>query len=466
MKLLNREPVFRMRPYPAEPEEFRFSVKGEHFVLDKNSLALWQLDSPDEKVPLCDKKPQFPHPPIATSFGMLVLENTQACPLACKYCFAQLYEDTKSHMSFETAKKAITMYGGPRDRRSPARIGFFGGEPLVNWQLIRDVVMFSEGYFVQQPRFSVTTNAVLMTSEKARFLKEHGFSIIVSIDGPQELHDEYRIYPNGKGSFEETLRGLKFLAEAGVKSITLRATYTPHHPAVYDRVVYLNELCDQGLARWVSVEPVCLTESHCIREMRGFTEEEVQRLEPEYIKISEWAVKRYKDDKPFRFHNIVKMMERLLYCAHSPSECGAGNGYMSVSYDGGIWSCHRMNWGRIGDLEHGIDEQLRAPWLDNRSYNREGCNECPIQWVCGGGCREASIGANRDIRKPYRVGCEFMKMFVRCAAWIISQAPKETLEKFIPDPRANRVPRCSRCGKPKLIFGDELAQENQRLAQR
>jgi len=440
-KLLNSF-RFHCPVYTTEPEGFRFTVGGKHFCIDSNSLALWELDTPDETVELCPVKPQFQLSP-ARQVGMLVLESTNACNYRCKYCFNEAYDDRTGRMSFDTACQAIktTMPKESLGRGSRApHIGFFGGEPMMNWDLVGRIVPFAQGYFHPLvPSFSMTTNASLVTPEKALYLKENGFSFIVSVDGPEELHDELRVYKGGKGTFKDTMAGLKALADAGVERITLRATFVPGKEHLLEKVVFLNELCDQGMGNWVSVEPVCLTESHCISHDYGslssYTKETAAQLEDQYLEVARWGIGRLKEEKPFRFHNEMKPIERLLHTRHSPSECGAGCGYMSVSYDGSVWACHRMNWGRIGNLfGGGIDEESRAKWSDNRLYSRKGCLDCGVRWMCGGGCREASLGAHRDITKPFEVSCAFMKIWIKIGAYIISEIGQDELKKLIPDP--------------------------------
>jgi len=376
--------------------------------------------------------------------------NYVAHGMMSKNCFNEAYDNRSAKMSFDTARRAVTglldkgMFAGSGSKRPV--IGFFGGEPMANWELVEQIVPFVQGYFSPGPvGFSMTTNGVLIKPKHAEFMTEKGFSFIVSVDGPKHLHDKYRVYGNGSGSFDDTVRGLKTLVEAGSRKITLRSTFAPGEEHILERVQFLNELCDQGFGSWVSVEPVCLTESHCVKHDYGsisaYTVAAAAATEEQYMEVAQWAIERYKAGKPVRFHNLVKPIERLLYTVHSPNECGAGNGYASVSHDGTIWACHRMNWGRIGHLEGGgISEQDRAIWSDSRLYQREGCISCPIRWACGGGCREASLGQNRDIRKPYKVSCKFMDTWVRIAAYVMAEVGPEKLKTVIPEPGKKKAP--------------------------
>jgi len=369
--------------------------------------------------------------------------------LKCSYCFQLDQPDASSRMTFDTTKKVIDhLLVHTKDPKLPIpTIGFFGGEPMLCWDLVVQTVSYMQGVCSpRKPHFSMTTNGVLLTAEKAKFLVDSGFSFIVSIDGPKELHNKYRVYPDGTGSFDQVMRGLTYLKDAGVKNVTLRATYASGEEFLVERLEFLNQLCDQGYGHWVSVEPVCLTEGHCAHNIQGYTLEAVQNLGNEFLRAAKWASERLRNGKPARYHILCKQIERLLYTTHSVCECGAGMGYMSVTPDGSLHSCHRTQFTKIGDLEQGIDEELRAKWSDSRSYCRVGCNECFAQWACGGGCRECSLGDTGDIHVPYKIGCEFVFRHFEAAAYVMSEVPGDTLRKFIADPTKDL---CKVCGKPK-----------------
>jgi uncharacterized protein len=409
-------------------------------------MDVFEVDSWDEekKIKPVEIVPYFQLPRIPT-VQMLVFEVTHHCQLRCSYCFLSHFypKDETPAMSLEVAQKAVRSLIDLKTLQQGKRFsfGFFGGEPLIAFQNLRDITLWCEGYFNGfQLNKSVTTNACAVDEQKARFFKEHGFSFIVSLDGPEELHNRFRKTPSGTGSFDQTLRGLVTLSEAGNRGITLRSTYLPVETKILERVMFLNELCDKGYGNWVSVEPACLTESRCIAHVPGqivFTEANTPPLIDEYLSVADWFIEKVKEGKLPRIHVINKTIERLLWHLHSISECGGGVGYMAVNPKGEIYSCHREINSKIGDLKTGFDPVAKNLWCDNRHYVRPTCCSCPIKWVCGGGCREVSLGATGDINTPDVVSCLFKKIFFDAAIWVLANCSRDDLMKVVPNPVRN-----------------------------
>jgi len=347
-------------------------------------------------------------------------------------------------MLFPVAKKAIDTFFP--DRQVVPRIGFFGGEPLLNWHLMYEVTRYVQGRAYPNPaRFHVTTNGVLLSKEKAQFLADNNYSLIVSLDGPKEIHDELRVDQKGEGTFDRVMGGLEFLRSVGLgPRITLRATYTPDtaHTLVI-RAGFLNALVSMGYANHVSIEPAFLTETACVDTSfagQGVTVETVTSLEEEYLRVADWYIEEARAGKRPVFHNITKIIERLLWRLPNVSECGGGKGYFAVNGKGETFCCHREQNSRVGNLVTGIDPVLQAPWIDNRLYCREGCMSCSIRYVCGGGCREHSIGEFGDIHKPSPVECKLKWCFVNAAIWILAELGPDKLKAIVPEPRRQSGP--------------------------
>jgi len=424
-----------------------FEVRDKKFLYDGNSMDVFEVRDENEasNIELFDGVPQFPYM-ASNAIRALVFEATHFCDLKCTYCFVDnFYADTKTHMSLDTAIDAFNRLVNVQMCKQIGKFqaGFFGGEPLVNWGMIKKLVPYVNG--VLNPvrvSWGVTTNCILMTEEIAQFMLNYGFSSIVSVDGPKKLHDRCRVYKDGKGSFDDVMKGLKLLNSMGYNRSTLRSTYLPAETKILERVKFMNDLCDEGRGNWVSVEPACLTESRCVANMPDgmiFTKDSVRALESEYMDCADWFIERVKAGKKPRFHNLYKPVERLLYHVHSPSECGAGNGYVSINPLGELYACHREINSKIGAMSTGgIDEKERAKWIDNRSYLSNKCNKCAMQWHCGGGCREAALGTTKNIHVPDPIGCEFRNLFFKAALWILSQCDRKQLMEQVPDPRAMR----------------------------
>ncbi len=378
-------------------------------------------------------------------------------------------------MTLETARKALDLLEPP----GPWRVGFFGGEPLLAWDLVREVTELARARADRlgtRVRFSVTTNGTLLDEERARFLAGHGFSLIVSLDGPKELHDRERLtavpqrsqrtqslkgadevpssvnsVPSvasrcGNGSFEQVRRGLDAAAAAGLGArTTLRATFPLTRPALAERLEFLNGLADSGLARAVSVEPAWPAPSE--------TGEGVQlgALPSEYLSAARWAVARLRAGRRVRYHHLQKALERVLLRRPAGTECGAGFGYLEVAPSGDIHACHKETGGAIGHVDSGVSERLRAPWRENRRYARRGCESCWARNVCGGGCRAESIEHTCDIARPWPVGCAAKRLQARAAPYVAATAPRGSLEKMFE--RQLRRPSTSSGRRPEFIEG-------------
>ncbi|MHC4201076.1 MAG: radical SAM protein, partial [Planctomycetota bacterium] len=335
-----------LAPAPASSRrgnarEIRFG--DARVFLDPGTLSAWAAEGPDEHAPVSSGlEREFP-PPAGSKVRAVVLSVTHGCNLACRYCYVRKHLSASVRsaggdgptMSLETARKALALLEPP----GPWRVGFFGGEPLLVWDLVREVTELAReraDRFGARVRFSVTTNGTLLDEARARFLAERGFSLIVSLDGPQELHDRERItalpqrsqraqrrkdakevsssvnsVPSvasrcGNGSFEQVQRGLDAAAAAGLGArTTLRATFPLARPALAERLEFLNGLADSGLARAVSVEPAWPAPSDISDIREGV---QLGALPGEYLAAARWAVARLEAGKRVRYHHLEKAL--------------------------------------------------------------------------------------------------------------------------------------------------------------
>ena len=468
-----------------QPELRYMRIRHKHFAFDINSMALLEVGSikdfaelranPPSPYIMAKYKPSFQPSPQPEKLGHMVLNVTHDCNLACSYCFVRnFYADhgTGNYMTFPTAKTAIDRLMDANQRLS---IGFFGGEPLLNFALVKEVVEYAEklavergpvcktcggagrvrgercsvcrGLGKQAPSFGVTTNGILSTEEILAFLEDHGFSMITSIDGDADAHDALRpMKRSGRGSHAQIVAGLRRVAKTGLaRRNTLRSTFTAMEgQTIASRLEFLNQLCDDGCGSHVSVEPAALSENSCFYPNQDTLEVHVgniwNRFHDEYLEAADWWVNRVRAGKKARFHNVHKSIERIFHCLHAGSECGAGKGYGAVNAKGEVFGCHRESNSYLGTLQTGIDPKLRAPWLDNRLYSRSACNTCGHRYVCGGGCREDSLGDRGVIHDPSNVHCALKQCWVEAAIWIMSELNKHELLESVPDPRPNARP--------------------------
>lgn len=400
---------------------------GEDLYMDRNSLDLFRGQE-NELPPCCTKIPQFPFC-ANRHLRMLVLTVTHKCNLGCSYCYLRnLYPEMGASMSFATATKAIDDLfdmTAVSKYKKPAVIGFFGGEPLLMFDLIKEVVSYARMIFDNTVSFTITTNGTLITDEIAQFLAEHDFGIIVSVDGPENIHDAGRPMAGGGGSHASVLRGLEALRKYQCgRRVTLRSTFSPGDKNLLIRVAYLNDLCDQGFAQNVSVEPAALSESPCCDVSgREFAEDFWGEIESDYAPVVDYLIARIKAGKPARMHNIMTYVSRLRLKIPYVTNCGAGVGYITVTPTGSVHACHREMVTKIGDLAcGGVCEQDRAKWVENRCLSTD-CKNCDFLYICGGPCREFSLRTYGDINRPSH--CLFVANWVIAAARIIAETTKE-----------------------------------------
>jgi uncharacterized protein len=406
--------------------EIRFG--GRRIFMDPSTLSAWAAEKSWERAPDSDgHEREFPARGPAR-LSAVCLSVTHGCNLACRYCYVRKAHpgggDTPTVMTRNVAARAIALLEG----RGPWRVGFFGGEPLLAWDSIKesvDIARERANRFGAQVRFSITTNGTLVTPQRARYLAEAGFSIIFSLDGPKELHDHERPLVDGEsaGSYDLARKGLSILAEAGLGGrVTLRATFPLNQPQLRARLEYLNALCDDGLARSVSVEPAWPA-----RHERS----DMTSLESEYLDAARWAEERLAAGKRVRYHHLTKALERILLRRPAGTECGAGFGYVEVASNGEIHACHKGVGDAIGHVDTGISERARAPWRENRWYGREGCARCWARNVCGGGCRAESVEHEFNTTRPWSVACRAKRLQVRAALHVAATAAPDTLRGLL-----------------------------------
>ena len=424
MKLLNPNPLPRVDFLPADGRVRLLRVRGRPFALDENTLAVYEAS--DDVLP--SPEPLRPNYAFSADLGlrMLVLIPTDACNLNCRYCFAHPPGEGR-RMSKEVVSKALSLFPRGRD----INVSFFGGEPLLAFDFVREAVREAESEARARrvrTSFHVTTNGTLVTEELARFLSEHRFTAIVSLDGDRETHDSARpLRSSGGSSYDLTLAGLEALRRAkndGLRNVTLRATFDARLPNILDRLVHLNELARRGLADSVSVEPACISEG-CASGL-GFSNTDMKGLCAEYARCTSWYVEEIARGRRPLFFHFSKMLSRLMTRSLAPSTCGAGRGYLTVGPGGEIYACHRTNGSFLGRMG-ALDESLRARWLDNRWYACEKCRLCWARNLCGGVCRADSFERSGELLSPDAVSCAIKRMWMLEAMYILSECERRGL---------------------------------------
>lgn len=430
-RLLNEAATQRF-PYPTFPTEKEDAVAvpflKEPFVIDPESMKVWQLTGAGP-VPKTDGfRVNFSYMGVDRPEA-LSLAMTRACDLRCRYCFVHNRPDIQDgNMSVETALKGIKLCN-PRG----TSISFFGGEPLLRFEAIKAIVEHVR-WMCENPNLHMTTNGVLLDDAKADFFALHGFNFIVSLDGPPEVHNYNRPLASGEHedstSYDLTLKGLSVLKRHDLNAtVTLRSTFTKDCVRIAERLAHLNDLCDQGLAGHVAVEPVSSSEASCIDPAiggtLGFSGSDALKLRRHYEEAFEWALQRARSGKEVRWHHVNQFAQRILLRRPGPSECGAGKGYIGIDPEGRIFACHRETGKAIGHVDTGFDERVRACWLDNRLFVRQNCPDCWCRFICGGGCRADSVVHQGDIRPPYVTGCTIFQIMIAYTIRLLSELTEE-----------------------------------------
>ena len=347
----------------------------------------------------------------ASPVRKVVLNVTHGCNLKCEYCFAARYKRAPK-MSLQTALGALALF----DPKHDINISFFGGEPLLAWELMMQVS--ERAHVLARERgvrckLHVTTNGTRIDAVKAAALKRYGFSILMSIDGPEKLHNANRPAKRGN-SFQQTMRGLDALNAAGLKPM-IRATFREKDARLVEKLNFFADFYDAGKISGASIEPVILSEG-C-----GAAPDEkmnAKKLAGEWHAAAEWFVARVRAGKVFPYFYFQKMLSRLLYCRHMGAECGAGKGYLTLGPDGTMFACHRETGTKIGHVEAGFDTEARAQWLDNRITTHNNCASCWARYLCGGGCRQARIELGGSIHAPTPHLCAVKRALYAEVLWI------------------------------------------------
>lgn len=393
-----------------------FNILGKKFAYSPEDMRLFEITTEHVAFPTnTTYQPQFPLPGVTPQMGVII--PTHACNLRCKYCFADTGKNCPI-ISEKTIREA--MQNIPQNGSSQT-IAFFGGEPLIAWDRVIFTVNFARERFIK-PRFSLTTNATLLTNEMVEFFARNQFSLIISIDGPEHLHDAMRPCSDGSGSYKKVIAALKKISEYPelAARTTLRGTFdgSNKHAHLLERVKHLNELSAEYSLGNVSVEPADVSEGCATGSVPV---KPTESLYEEYLDLAEWfASEKVKNNNP-KFHHFAVRIDRLKSRRPAPSECGAGVGYFACTPDGELHACHRLGC-KVGTAEEGINMRSQAPWRDNRIYARNNCSDCWLRHVCGGGCRLNSINKCGNIKEPDPLGCWLTEVCTECAAFILSES--------------------------------------------
>ena len=353
----------------------------------------------------------------STVVKALCLHVAHTCNLNCAYCFASQgkYSGERALMSFEVGKQALDFLIAHSGTRTNLEVDFFGGEPLMNWQVVKDLVAYArtqEGPHGKRFRFTLTTNGVLIDDEVIDFANREMSNVVLSLDGRKEIHDRLRVDYAGRGSYDRIVPLFQKLVEArGGKDYYMRGTFTHANP---DFTRDLFHMADLGFDQ-LSMEPVVCAPG----DPAGLTEADLEIVKGQYELLAEEMLRRERAGRPITFYHYMLDLTGGPCIYKRISGCGSGTEYMAVTPWGDLYPCHQFvgeERFRLGDVWQGVtNTALREEFRACNVYARPECAGCWAKLYCSGGCAANAYHASGSIRGVYEAGCELFRKRMECA---------------------------------------------------
>ena len=357
----------------------------------------------------------------------LCLHIAHDCNLACKYCFAEEgeYHGDRSLMSYEVGKKALDFLIANSGNRVNLEVDFFGGEPLMNFQVVKDLVAYGrskEKEYNKKFRFTLTTNGMLLNDDVMEFANKEMANVVLSVDGRKEVHDFMRPTRNGKGSYDLIIDKFKKMAEMrNQTNYYVRGTFT-HYNLDFSKDVL--HLADLGFKQ-ISAEPVVAPDE----QPYAIKEEDLPKLFEEYDLLAKEMVKREKAGNGFNFFHFMLDLTGGPCLYKRLSGCGSGTEYLAVTPWGDLYPCHQfvgMEEFKLGNVDTGIEKtELVDEFKLCNVYAKDKCKDCFARFYCSGGCAANSYNFHGNLLDAYDVGCELERKRVECAIMIKAALAEE-----------------------------------------
>ena len=355
-----------------------------------------------------------------TVIKALCLHVAHTCNLNCEYCFASQgkYHGERALMSFEVGKRALDFLIENSGTRRNLEVDFFGGEPLMNWDVVKELVAYArvqEKIHNKNFRFTLTTNGMLIDDDVIEFSNREMSNVVLSLDGRPEVHDRLRVDYMGRGSYDTIVpKFQEFVKRRGGKNYYMRGTFT-HNNVDFTNDIF--HMADLGFTE-LSMEPVvCAPE-----DKSALTQEDLPVLFDQYEILAKEMIKRKKEGNPFTFYHY------MLDLTHGPciykriSGCGSGTEYMAVTPTGDLYPCHQFVGDTkylLGNIWDGVtNKEIQNEFKLCNAYARPECNDCWAKLYCSGGCAANSYHASGKITGIYEYGCELFKKRIECAVMI------------------------------------------------
>ena len=350
----------------------------------------------------------------------LCMHIAHTCNLNCSYCFASQgkYHGERALMSFEVGKRALDFLIENSGTRRNLEVDFFGGEPLMNFDVVKQLVEYARSIEKEHGknfRFTLTTNGVLIDDDVIDFANKEMSNVVLSLDGRKEIHDRYRVDYAGNGSWKRIVPKFQKLVEArGGKNYYMRGTFTHANP---DFLKDIQQMLDLGFTE-LSMEPVVCAPG----EPSELTAEDMSVVMDQYEKLAELMLERDKEGKPFTFYHYMIDLTGGPCIYKRISGCGSGTEYMAVTPTGELYPCHQFvgeEKFKLGDIWNGVSNTaIQDEFMACNVYTRQECRECWARLYCSGGCAANAYHSTGSVNGVYKYGCELFKKRMECAIMV------------------------------------------------
>ncbi|KTE93886.1 hypothetical protein SDC9_13134 [bioreactor metagenome] len=373
-----------------------------------------------------ERGPAYPAKPIVKAICLHVAHD---CNLRCNYCFAGTgaFGGQRGLMDVATGKQAIDFVLEASAHRKHCEVDFFGGEPLLNYQMVKEVVRYGKEAAQAKGKtikFTITTNGVLLSEEIQNFLEQEDISVVLSIDGRPEVHDRMRPYANGQGSYAQVAPRLQQFAAKRPESSPYavgtyyyaRGTYT-HYNLDFDQDV--THLLDLGMKQ-ISLEPVVAQPS----DPYAFQEGDLPEILKTYDRLGEELLARRRKGEDFSFFHFNVALDQGPCLPKRLSGCGAGHEYVAISPEGDLYPCHQFvgqeefKMGSLGQEGVPLNKEIIAKFRSAHVYSKAACRQCWARFSCSGGCHSANHAFSGQLNEVYALGCELQKKRLEVALYM------------------------------------------------
>ncbi len=352
----------------------------------------------------------------------MCLHVAHDCNLSCRYCFASQgnFKGQRMLMDEETGKRSLNFLIENSGNRRNLEVDFFGGEPLMNFEVVKKLVKYGrevEKKHNKHFRFTITTNGMLLDDDKIDFINENMDNVVLSLDGRRDINDHMRPTINGKGSYDVIVPKFKKLVERrGKKDYYIRGTFTNEN---LDFSEDLKTFYEEGFKK-TSIEPVVTDE----KEPYAIKAEHLSKILEEYEKLSKDYIEIRKKDGDFLFFHFMIDLTQGPCAVKRTVGCGAGSEYVAITPEGDIYPCHQFVGEvdfKLGNIREGIkNTELRDNFKCTNIFTKDKCTQCWARYYCSGGCHANAYYSNNDINEPFELGCEMEKKRIECAISIVA----------------------------------------------